>query len=244
MSIYAIGDIHGHLEKLKDVLDLITADQAKHGLQNASVVFLGDLTDRGPDSRGVMDFVIDGIAAGKPWIVIKGNHDRMFQFYLDDPSRADPKLRVEMTWMNPRLGGDTTLASYGVKVGEDGPEQQAAARAAVPQSHVEFLQNLPFFHEHEGVFFVHAGVQPGIALADQVEDDLLWIRKEFHDSDLDHGALIVHGHTPVEAATHYGNRVNLDTGAGYGKAISVAVFEGRDVALLTDTGRVTLDPSA
>jgi len=242
MTIYAIGDIHGHLEKLRGVIDLIAADQAAHGAAGAEVVFLGDLTDRGPDSRGVLDFIIAGIAAGNPWRVIKGNHDRMFQFYLETPSRIDPVLRRDLTWMNPRLGGDTTLASYGINVGQDGPDQQAAARATVPRAHYEFLRDLPLYHHHDGVFFVHAGVRPLVGLADQVEDDLLWIRKEFHDSQRDHGALIVHGHTPIDVVTHYGNRVNLDTGAGYGHAISVAVFEGGEAALLTARGREILRP--
>lgn len=90
--------------------------------------------------------------------------------------------------------------------------------------------------------FVHAGVRPGVPLDAQVEDDLVWIRSPFLEDTRNHGALIVHGHTALDAATHHGNRVNLDTGAGYGRPITAAIFEGRDAFILTDEGRVPLRP--
>ena len=102
-----------------------------------------------------------------------------------------------------------------------------------------------FFEQVENsldLFFAHAGIQPGVPLADQVEHDLIWIRKEFHVDTRDHGKLIVHGHTPVEQATHYGNRINIDAGAGYGRPLVAVVFEGRACWQLTDEGRVALTP--
>ena len=95
---------------------------------------------------------------------------------------------------------------------------------------------------HDDLVLVHAGIRPGVPMAHQTRHDLCWIRDAFLDDRRDHGKLVVHGHTPVDAATHAGNRVNLDTGAAYGGPISAAVFEGRDCWILTPEGRVPLAP--
>jgi serine/threonine protein phosphatase 1 len=107
----------------------------------------------------------------------------------------------------------------------------------VPKAHRDFLEGCPLVHETEGLFFCHAGIRPGIALSDQSEEDLLWIREEFLEFMGRHPKLIVHGHSPVEQARHYGNRINLDSGAGYGHPLTAAVFEGRDCSILTAQGR-------
>lgn len=236
--IYAIGDIHGQLAELQRVLTLIEHD----GGPDARIVFLGDYTDRGPDSRGVLDLLVEGQKAGRNWTFLKGNHDRMFSWFMQDYPRHDATLMIELSWLHPRLGGDTTLASYGVEVT---PKTRAiavhrAAREAVPESHLKFLENLTLRVETEDLFFVHAGIRPGVPLAKQDEEDLLWIRRDFHAHLGPHPKLIVHGHTPVDRARHYGNRVNLDSGAGYGKALTAAVFEGGKCWCLTDRGREEL----
>ena len=92
--------------------------------------------------------------------------------------------------------------------------------------------------------FVHAGIRPGVAVQDQVEDDLIWIRDGFLEDDRDHGKLVVHGHTALDEATHFGNRVDIDTGAGYFRPLTVAVFEDRDCWVLTEHGRVALRPNS
>ena len=239
-SLYAVGDIHGQLAELERVLSLIEAD----GGPDAEVVFLGDYTDRGADSQDVIDLLLDGRDAQRNWHFIKGNHDRMFEWFLEPYPRHEAYLPIELAWLHPRLGGDTTLASYGLEFTEKSRmlEVHAEARKAVPQSHLDFLSALPLTYQTDEVFFCHAGIRPGMALADQTEEDLLWIRQEFHRDTRTHPKLIVHGHTPVDQATHYGNRVNLDTGAGYGKPLTVAVFEGADCWLLTASGRVALTP--
>ncbi len=244
MRAYAIGDIHGQLAKLRRAHVLIEADRAEVEDDSAPVVHIGDLPDRGPDTRGVLDFLIRGQAAGEPWVVLKGNHDRMFAGFLDTPPRRDPRLRPGLDWLHPRLGGLETLASYGVDIAA-GRSLEALHRDAVskvPGAHRDFLEGLPSSFTLGEAFFCHAGIRPGVPLTAQTEDDLLWIRQEFLESNADHGALIVHGHTPVEAVTHYGNRVNIDTGAGYGHAVSAVVIEGREVFLLTDQGRVPVTP--
>lgn len=238
---YAIGDVHGHLQKLRAAHALIAADRALTGDTEAPVVHLGDLVDRGPNCRGVLDFLIDGIDASAPWILLKGNHDRFMQYFLRPGGQPEP-ARPDLDWLSPAVGGRETLVSYGVETGmhPDRAALHAAAVAAVPERHKALLEGLLPCHRRGEVFFCHAGVRPGVALEDQVEDDLIWIRREFLDDLRDHGALIVHGHTPVEVVTHYGNRVNLDTGAGYGGPVSAVAIEGREVFLLTETGRVPL----
>lgn len=243
MLTYAIGDIHGHLALLRDAHRRIAADRARAGDPAAPVVHLGDLVDRGPDSAGVVAYLRQGIAAGAPWVVLKGNHDRMMETFLADPPRRDPMLRAEYSWLSPELGGRETLVSYGVEPGQRLPDLTAAARARVPVEDVAFLAGLPLSLRRGEVFFAHAGIRPGVALDVQAEDDLLWIRGEFHRDRRDHGALVVHGHTPVKVPTHYGNRVNLDSGAAFGGPLTVVAIEGRDVFVLDpDGGRVPLLP--
>lgn len=245
MQTYAIGDIHGQYEALRAAHDRIEADRQRHGDADAPVIHMGDLTDRGPDSRGVLDHLIGGIAAGQPWQVVQGNHDRMFAGFMADADYHDAGLRKERWWTHPRVGGDATLASYGVMDTAERDRQQIHAEAvqAVDPTHPEFLRTRPTHLSRGGLLFVHAGIRPGVPLDQQTEDDLLWIRDDFHADPRDHGALIVHGHTPVDQPTHYGNRVNIDTGAGHGHPLTAVVIEGTTVFVLTDGGRKELRPA-
>ncbi|NDW54120.1 metallophosphoesterase [Aliiroseovarius sp. PrR006] len=239
MRAYAIGDIHGHLDKLEAAHALIAEDRARCGDTDAPVVHIGDLVDRGPNSPGVIQFLIDGQARGENWVVLKGNHDRMMEMFLRKHPMVDTQLLYDHNWLHPRIGGTETLASYGVDVPDGIRTYQLhpQARAAVPESHRDYLANLLAHYRLGDLYFAHAGIRPGVPLDQQTEDDLCWIRNEFHQSDADHGPLIVHGHTPVDEVTHYGNRLNIDTGAGHGKAISAVVIEGREAWLLTGDGR-------
>lgn len=243
MRIYAIGDIHGQLSKLVDAHRLVLADREHTGDGDALVIHLGDLVDRGPDSKGVIEYIMHGIKTGAPWRVLKGNHDRMFSDFVRH-AREDTKLWADLHWLHDRLGGTQTLASYGVvpKLLEKKASLARRAAAAVPLAHLDFIDALPVFHRTDDLFFAHAGIRPGVPLEDQSEDDLLWIRDEFLLDPISHGPLIVHGHTPVEVPEHHGNRVALDTGAGFGGPLSVAVFEGRDVYVLEEEGRRPLTP--
>jgi len=266
MRCYAVGDIHGHLEKLKQVHDWIDRDQRQNG--PATVVHLGDLVDRGPDSRGVIDYLLEGIEAGEDWVALKGNHDRMMSLYLEADPRRDSRLSAEYEWLHPRLGGWETLESYGVdpagstashwlRARENVAELLVAygadpkrppqslhetVKLVVPDMHKRFLRDLPLIYSTRDVAIVHAGVRPGVPLAEQVEDDLIWIRDPFHYSRADHGALIIHGHTPVEEVIHYGNRVNIDTGAAYGGPLSAVAVEGRQIWQITRRGREEILP--
>lgn len=239
--IYAVGDIHGQIDMMRTALDLIEAD----GGPDAKIVFLGDYVDRGPDSRGVLQTLIDGQAAGRNWITLKGNHDRYLSRFLDTAKVDDSATRSGLYWFNPRLGGDKTLASYGVEAEDGAPIApiHAAARAAVPRDHWTFVDQLPLYHVTDDLLFVHAGIRPNVALSDQVEDDLIWIRDGFLTYEPAHPWLVVHGHTALEAPEHFGNRIDLDGGAGFGRPLFPAVFEGRTCWLLTPGGRVPLTPA-
>ena len=243
--VYAIGDIHGYLGELRRAHALIAADRKRMGDDGSVVVHLGDLTDRGPDSRGVIQFLMDGLEDGQDWIVLKGNHDRLFARYLTTGDGTDGRLRSPLTWTSAAMGGVETLVSYGVSPQgrfESDAAYHARASEAVPERHVAFVSKLPLTYISGGLLFVHAGIRPGVSIVDQEEDDLVWIRDEFLWDMTDHPWLIVHGHSPVDQATHYGNRVNLDTGAGYGNPITVAVFEDEDAFVLTKRGRKPLLP--
>lgn len=260
--IYAIGDIHGQKTMLDRALALIRAD----GGDDAHVVFLGDYTDRGPQSRAVIETLIAGCDAGRNWTFLKGNHDRLFTRFVRDGREHDPRVASGISWLNPRLGGEATLASYGLEgvmhfaPQEDGGreylqyfesasgkiskgELQMLAASAVPSTHLDFLDGLPLTFQTDDLLFVHAGLRPGVPLDLQDPEDLLWIRNGFVDSDHDFGKLVVHGHTALDYPQHFGNRIDLDGGAGYGHPLIPAVFEGRDCWLLTETGRRPLLPN-
>ena len=239
-AVYVIGDIHGEIAMLDTALERIARD----GGADAPMVSLGDLVDRGPGSRAVIDRLMQGQAQGRDWTVLKGNHDRMFQRYLEDGRVHDPRVVSGVDWLSQRLGGRETLASYGVDTdaGHDPAALLAAAREAVPPAHLAFLQAMPLLHMAGELLFVHAGIAPGVPLADQTEDDLLWIRDPFLNHTESHPWLVVHGHTALDAPRHHGNRINLDSGAGYGRPLTVAVFEGAQVWTLEADGRHPLTP--
>ncbi|WGW03097.1 metallophosphoesterase [Tropicibacter oceani] len=257
-SLYAIGDIHGQLGMLEDQLAQIDKDSGG----DARIVFLGDYVDRGADSKAVIDLFLQARAEGRDWTFIKGNHDRMFQRFIETGQSDDERILSGKLWLHERLGGVDTLNSYldtaetlralGAQTTDltaFGIEQMpkdllhaflAALTKAIPQAHRDFLRDLSLSHTERDKFFVHAGVRPGLPLHQQEEDDMLWIREEFLHDDRHHGALVVHGHTPVDAPELRANRLNLDTGAGYGRPLSVAVFEDDDIFHLTPMGRARL----
>jgi serine/threonine protein phosphatase 1 len=242
MRTYAIGDVHGHLDKLRAAHRLIRADRDRTGDETAPVVHLGDIVDRGPESREVVEYLRRGPVTGGPWITLKGNHDFLFTLFLDDPAAKDPGLRPDLDWLDRRLGGVQTLASYGVADAGTRPvaEVHAEAQSKVPSAHCAFVGGLPLMLRRGPVLLAHAGVRPGVPLEEQTATDLMWIRGPFHHHRGSFGALVVHGHTPVEQVTHFGNRVAIDTGAAYGGPVSAVVIEDGTVSLLTEHGRAGL----
>jgi serine/threonine protein phosphatase 1 len=245
MRSYAIGDIHGHLDLLLAAHKRVKTDRASCNDQDAPIIHIGDLVDRGPDSKAVIEYLSAGMAAGENWVVLKSNHDRMFTDFLTNRHHQDPWLKVEYSYLHPKIGGAATLASYGVPNAADRPLNPVhdEAVALVPEAHRLFLESRPNYYERGEVVFAHAGVRPGIAIENQSEDDLLWIRDGFLDYRGTFPWLLVHGHTALPSAVHYGNRVNIDSSAAYGGPLTAVVIEGRDVSVLQDTGRVPLLPT-
>jgi serine/threonine protein phosphatase 1 len=207
---YAVGDIHGALQKIQRLIE--RCEQHAHSLADADAdamrfVFVGDYIDRGPDSSGVIELLI-ALAAKMPnrVVTVKGNHEGMLLAAIDG------LVPVEH-WLSQ--GGTATLRSYG-----------AANVGDLPREHVDWLRAMPLSYDDGRRFFVHAGVDPERPLAAQDEDDLLWIREPFLSDIRDYGRLIVHGHTPQSQRVPdlRANRLNLDTGAGYGGPVTAAAF--------------------
>ncbi len=234
--IYAIGDIHGCLGALTNRWADIHADLAARPHPSPLVIFLGDYTDRGPSSRDVLDQLIT--YRDQPdieTIFLFGNHDKQFLDYLQDPLVW---VTDRYHWFHTPLGGAVTLASYGVA--NASPEDPAATHAEfvkrVPQPHIDFLKAAQLTHQLGKYLFVHAGIRPGIPLAEQDPNDLIWIRSPFLEDPGDHGHIVVHGHTVVEKVEHHGNRIAIDTGAVFGGTLSCLVLEAEDINLLQDGG--------
>lgn len=237
MTLYAIGDIHGHLDRLRAAHDRVEADRAREGGGSAPLIHVGDLVDRGPDSAGVIALLSDLAARDARVVVLKGNHDAMFEAYLDAASGP-----YRARYLDPGVGGRATLLSYGVDPDARQAEIDRRLAGAVPEAHRRFLAELPRLHRAGDCAFVHAGIRPGVPLDAQDPEDLIWIRGEFLFDRRDHGPLIVHGHTPADRVEHHGNRLAIDTGAGFGGPLSAVAIEGRDAYLLTDRGRIPVRP--
>ena len=221
--IYAIGDVHGRADLLDKLQSRIARDADRAQETRKVVVYLGDYVDRGPDSAGVIDRLIDGPLADLEQVFLMGNHEDFFLQFLEDPD-------VGALWV--RNGGDATLASYGLDgAAECGAKDMAALSRSLhdtlPDRHLEFLKGLSVSHREGDYFFVHAGIRPGVPLDRQSEEDLLWIRAPFLGSPDERDVVVVHGHTPVEAPEVHSNRIAVDTGAVWSGRLTAAVLRGR-----------------
>jgi serine/threonine protein phosphatase 1 len=205
--LYVIGDIHGRLDLLDRMVDVIRSDVEEHGAE-ALTVTLGDYIDRGPDSRGVLDRLASN-PFPTPYIALKGNHEALLEAFLADPA-------VAKHWR--AVGGAETLHSYGVPVSgimfeRNYAEAAEQLRDALPQEHMRFLLSMKTWLSHGRYFLCHAGIRPGVPLERQEEEDLLWIRGDFLTTKIDFGKIVVHGHTPRLEPEVLPNRINVDTGA-------------------------------
>ena len=193
---FAIGDIHGCLDKLLALMDLLDVDWGQD-----TVVFMGDYIDRGPDSKGVVDHVLELRRHHDHVVCLAGNHESMFLNYLD-------RREEEIFLTN---GGRSTLQSYGIS-----PDEQDR-RAKLPPKHLQFFETLLPCYETENYVFVHAGVRPGIPMGLQDPFDLIWIRHEFFMSNHGLKKTVVFGHTPFRGEPFVGEKmIGIDTGAVYG----------------------------
>ena len=221
---YAIGDVHGRLDLLEDLLERIEADNAARGPSKTYLVLLGDLIDRGPDSAGVVEHFVSNPPSWARPVYLQGNHE---EFLLDVLTGREETVGHWLTY-----GGYQCAASYGVSQGSTlnstSAEIVARLKEAVPPSHVEFLRNMADSFRFGDYLFVHAGIRPGVPLAEQSQRDLRWIREGFLDSGEDHGVVVVHGHTIVDKVEQLANRIALDTGAYRSGVLTAIGIEGRE----------------
>ena len=227
LRIYAIGDIHGRLDLLNELLARIGSDIALRPTVRPLYVFLGDYIDRGSASRETIDRLIEHGKTHES-VFLKGNHELIAIKCLSDRGLFDQWLR---------LGGLETLVSYGVPAetlanGKQIAELQSAFHSALPQAHFRFFRDLKNSFECGDFFFAHAGVRPNVELSRQKENDLLWIRGEFLSSKDDFGKIVVHGHTPTREIEVGPNRINIDTGAFATGRLTCLVLEGEDLSVI------------
>lgn len=231
IRLYAIGDVHGRLDLLRKMHEAIARDLDQYPGRDWRVIHLGDYVDRGPDSKGVADFLIAACKADSRMLALCGNHDVGFLEFLARPSAEG---------LFAHNGGGATAKSYGVELDFWRPETlregHAALLDAVPDSHFAFYRGLSRHLSFGDFFFCHAGIRPGIPLEDQNEDDLIWIRWEFLNYPGLHPKVIVHGHTPEEDVEVLPNRVNVDTGAWKTGRLSALVVDGAEKQILAVAG--------
>lgn len=235
--VYAIGDIHGRLDLLDSLLELIGQDDLGREAARTRMVFLGDLVDRGPHSKGVIDRLIEMRDSGVDAVFLLGNHDEIFLKAVSGDIKAARMLT--------RIGGRETILSYGMSPedyqGYDFEELVRLLATLVPRQHVEFLSSFQDYIEIGDYLFVHAGVRPGAPLNEQRATDLRWIRGEFLESKADHGKMIVHGHSISDGVDARSNRIGIDTGAFASGRLTAIALEKQNSWFLTASGEA--DPS-
>ena len=236
--VYAIGDIHGRCDLLEALLQGIEQDSRNRPCARKVVIYLGDYLSRGCDSPGVVNKVRSWRppTAGVIEIIrLKGNHEDLALLFLQGD------LEAGRHWFD--YDGLDALAQYGVVAPDPAVRDDAALMSlrerfarALPAAHLAFFQTLAVSHREQDYHFVHAGVRPGVALAEQNAHDQMWIRKRFLESELDHGAIVVHGHSIMAAPQVRPNRIGIDTGAYASGVLTCLVLAGTDRAFLQAAG--------
>ncbi|MDQ6435196.1 metallophosphoesterase [Mesorhizobium sp. LHD-90] len=227
IRLYAIGDVHGRLDLLEKMHARIANEISRDKVADWRIIHLGDYVDRGPNSRGVIDFLIAACARDRRMITLAGNHDMGFLEFLVAPAK-------ESLFM--QCGGIETAASYDVRFGRlfrDLERFHADLALAMPPEHARFIHSCRFSVSFGDFFFCHAGIRPGVALDLQDPDHLIWIRNEFLDYPGLHPKVIVHGHTITDEPEVLANRVNVDTGAFRSGVLTALVVDGAQKRLIT-----------
>ncbi|MCB8874389.1 metallophosphoesterase [Acidisoma silvae] len=222
--VYAIGDVHGCVAAHAGLLEQIAEDVAARPVEEAIVIHMGDLIDRGPDSATVLERVARGSPIGGDFINLRGNHEELCLAALTQGGEAAALWR--------RNGGETCLADWGVPL-KAPPEEWAAY---VPPEQMAVMQEERIFHRVGGYFFAHAGVRPSVPLAAQDAHDMVWIREPFLSWPSPLEAVVVHGHTPKELPEVRVHRIGIDTGAVYGGRLTAVVLEEDRLAFMQMPG--------
>jgi serine/threonine protein phosphatase 1 len=220
--VYAVGDVHGCFERLVAMHEHIAADLADRPVEHTVLVHLGDYVDRGMESAQVVEWLRAGPPVPAQVVVnLMGNHEQMMLAAIAMADKDAGEL-----WL--RNGGADSLMSWGVP--RSVPQQDWASYIPVP--HLVFLRDLALHHRIGPYLFIHAGLRPGVPMMQQARHDLLWIREPFLSSKADHGAVVVHGHSPRREPYVGKNRIGIDTGAVIGGALTCVVLEGDQLGFL------------
>lgn len=226
--VYAIGDIHGRRDCLDTLIGMIDADDEARGRADTKLVLLGDLVDRGADSRGVIERAMH-IAKSPKTVLLMGNHEEILIRAWEGDRKAAALFH--------RVGGRETLMSYGVSEAEydacDFEDLPSLIAAHIPVEHIAFMRNFIDQWQCGNYLFVHAGIRPGMPLEDQRPSDLRWIRREFLDDPRDHGVMVVHGHSITEDVDERPNRIGIDTGAFASGKLTALGIEGTEKWILS-----------
>ena len=198
-----IGDIHGCLNSLRNLLELIEKEAD-------TFVFLGDYIDRGSESKKVVESILEFKKKHRKVITLLGNHEIMLVNYL--------RGYDDGTFL--RAGGKETLISYGIKP-KIKPEKAAKL---FPEEHINFFRELPLLWENEQAIYVHAGIEPGVHLSRQVSSYCLWIRDEFIRTPYKFSKPVVFGHTVFREPLVQKNKIGIDTGAVYGGKLTALIL--------------------
>ena len=221
--VYAIGDIHGCLDRLQALHELIAEDLAARPTDAPLLVHLGDYVDRGPDSAGVVARLTEGPPLPDlPTVNLMGNHEHMMLAAV-----ATGETEATELWL--ANGGADSRLSWGVPRSAQPKEWSSY----LPKPHLVFLRDLEMHHAAGGYLFVHAGIRPGIPLERQSRHDQMWIREPFLSSKEPFGPVVVHGHTPRQEPVVRPNRIGIDTGAVMGGVLTCAVLEGERLGFIT-----------
>lgn len=216
--IYAIGDVHGRDDLLRELHEKIrNYHELMHSGRDAELIHVGDYIDGGAQSREVIDRLMSGLGRFQMTCLL-GNHEAMLLECLATDNR-----QAWYTWLSN--GGEETLASFGMSLRFGGYDPDEL-RASVGDDRVAWLKSLPLSKAIEPNLFVHAGIAPGVPIDQQQPKDLLWIRSRFLDSEEEHGCVVVHGHTPGDEPVVKANRICIDTGATSNGLLTAVVLDG------------------
>nr|WP_244655668.1 metallophosphoesterase family protein [Sphingomonas sp. CFBP 13603] len=226
--LYAVGDVHGRLDLVDDLLGRIEDDIADRPIETAVIVFLGDLIDRGPDSAGVLERLQSLQHFPAKTLFLLGNHEEfLLRVLMGEPGIAHD-------WLG--FGGDACAESYGIAPSAlqamDERRIAEVLRAAIPVGHVAFLKTFGDTFAFGDYLLVHAGIRPGVPIEQQQPRDLRWIRQPFLSDAHDHGCMVIHGHTISDGVDRRANRIGIDTGAYRTGVLTAVVIEEYDLRFL------------
>lgn len=230
--LYAVGDIHGRLDLLDQLLGHIEDDILASPVETAALVFLGDLIDRGPESAGVIERLRTLHDFPAKSLFLLGNHEEIMLRVLAG------EAGLAYDWLG--FGGDACVESYGVSATSlqamDEDRIALVLGKAIPAAHVDFLKSFGDTFRFGDYLLVHAGIRPGVAIDEQQPHDLRWIRQPFLSDGHDHGCMVIHGHTISDGIDRRTNRIGIDTGAYRTGVLTAAVIEGEDLRFLATGG--------